>query len=101
MEFRYSSVDMYGLSKFYLGDWVLSETIVTPQIFLGNLEILFRKRESFLRTYLVSTIYFYSKKSIKAMSKGRASNAIRFEVEKFDGKINFSLWQIQVNDVLI
>lgn len=26
---------------------------------------------------------------------------ITFDVEKFDGRINFDLWQVQVNDVLI
>ena len=26
---------------------------------------------------------------------------MRFDVEKFDGKINFGLWQVQVKDVLI
>ena len=25
----------------------------------------------------------------------------RFEIEKFDGKINFDLWQVQVKDILI
>lgn len=35
------------------------------------------------------------------MSGSRVSNAVRFDVEKFDGKINFGLWQIQVKDVLI
>ena len=29
------------------------------------------------------------------------SSLVKFEIEKFDGKINFGLWQIQVNDVLI
>ena len=29
------------------------------------------------------------------------SSAMRFDVEKFDGMINFGLWQVQVNDVLI
>ena len=31
-------------------------------------------------------------------SKGYAG---RFEIEKFDGKINFGLWQVQVKDILI
>ena len=26
---------------------------------------------------------------------------MRFEIEKFDGKINFGLWQVQVKDLLI
>ena len=26
---------------------------------------------------------------------------MRFDVEKFDGRINFGLWQVQVKDVLI
>ncbi|KAL5804347.1 hypothetical protein ACOSQ3_031147 [Xanthoceras sorbifolium] len=29
------------------------------------------------------------------------SSSLKFSVEKFDGKINFSLWQVQVKDVLI
>ncbi|KAL5793560.1 hypothetical protein ACOSP7_002154 [Xanthoceras sorbifolium] len=29
------------------------------------------------------------------------SNSLKFGVEKFDGKINFGLWQVQVKDVLI
>lgn len=29
------------------------------------------------------------------------SSAMRFDVEKFDGRINFGLWQVQVKDVLI
>ena len=27
--------------------------------------------------------------------------AVEFDLEKFDGRINFGLWQIQVKDVLI
>ena len=26
---------------------------------------------------------------------------VRFDIEKFDGKMNFGLWQIQVKDILI
>ena len=26
---------------------------------------------------------------------------IRFDIEKFDGKMNFGLWQVQVKDILI
>ena len=26
---------------------------------------------------------------------------MRFDIEKFDGKINFGLWQVQVKDILI
>ena len=26
---------------------------------------------------------------------------VRYDVEKFDGKINFGLWQVQVKDLLI
>ncbi|KAL5796053.1 hypothetical protein ACOSQ2_000873 [Xanthoceras sorbifolium] len=29
------------------------------------------------------------------------SSSLKFSVEKFDGKINFGLWQVQVKDVLI
>ena len=29
------------------------------------------------------------------------SSAVKFDIEKFDGRINFGLWQIQVKDVLI
>ena len=28
-------------------------------------------------------------------------STVKFEVEKFDGRINFGLWQVQVKDVLI
>ncbi|KAF6149224.1 hypothetical protein GIB67_026080, partial [Kingdonia uniflora] len=35
------------------------------------------------------------------MGISKYSNAIRLDVEKFDGKINFGLWQIQVQDILI
>ena len=35
------------------------------------------------------------------MSGSKISNSIRYEVEKFDGRINFGLWQVQVKDVLI
>ena len=35
------------------------------------------------------------------MSGSKASNSIRYEVEKFDGRINFGLWQVQVKDILI
>ncbi|KAF6147308.1 hypothetical protein GIB67_009791 [Kingdonia uniflora] len=34
------------------------------------------------------------------MGRSKFSNAIRFDVEMFDGKINFRLWQIQVQDIL-
>ena len=27
------------------------------------------------------------------------SSAMRFDVEKFDGRINFDLWQVQVKDM--
>ncbi|KAL5756363.1 hypothetical protein ACOSQ2_021109 [Xanthoceras sorbifolium] len=29
------------------------------------------------------------------------SSLIKFDVEKFDGRINFGLWQVQVKDMLI
>jgi len=29
------------------------------------------------------------------------SSAIKFDIEKFDGRINFGLWKVQVKDVLI
>ncbi|WP_222196281.1 hypothetical protein, partial [Modestobacter italicus] len=48
--------------------------------------------QSFLGTNLVSIIHFYGK-----IHRGN----VRFEVEKFDGRINFGLWQVQVMDVLI
>ena len=35
-----------------------------------------------------------------AAKLAKVSNA-KFEVEKFDGKNNFGLWQVQVRDVLI
>ncbi|KAL4292424.1 hypothetical protein AHAS_Ahas18G0026700 [Arachis hypogaea] len=31
----------------------------------------------------------------------RYSSAVKLEIEKFDGRINFGLWQVQVKDVLI
>ena len=38
---------------------------------------------------------FYTKINREKMS------ATKFDVEKFDGKINFALWQVQVKDLLI
>ena len=35
------------------------------------------------------------------MSGLKFSSPVKFEIEKFDGKINFGLWQIQVEHVLI
>ena len=35
------------------------------------------------------------------MSGSRPSNLVKLEVEKFDRRINFGLWQVQVKDVLI
>ena len=35
------------------------------------------------------------------MSGLKFSSSMKFEIEKFDGKINFGLWQIQVEHVLI
>ena len=35
------------------------------------------------------------------MSGIKYSTPIRADVEKFDGNINFSLWQVQVKDLLI
>jgi hypothetical protein len=29
------------------------------------------------------------------------STAMKFDIEKFDGRINFGLWKVQVKDVLI
>ncbi|MED6202150.1 hypothetical protein PIB30_102501, partial [Stylosanthes scabra] len=29
------------------------------------------------------------------------SSAVRFDIEKFDGRMFFGLWQVQVKDVLI
>ena len=29
------------------------------------------------------------------------SSPVKFDVEKFDGRIHFGLWQVQVKDVLI
>ncbi|WJX56676.1 hypothetical protein P8452_42313 [Trifolium repens] len=29
------------------------------------------------------------------------SSAMKFDIKKFDGRINFGLWKVQVNDVLI
>ncbi|QHO56937.1 uncharacterized protein DS421_3g78060 [Arachis hypogaea] len=39
----------------------------------------------------------------KVLAKERLgySSAVKLEIEKFDGRINFGLWQIQVKDVLI
>ncbi|KAF6172158.1 hypothetical protein GIB67_003850 [Kingdonia uniflora] len=34
------------------------------------------------------------------MERFKYSNVIKFDVEKFDGKINSGLWQIQVQDLL-
>ncbi|MED6106159.1 hypothetical protein PIB30_002050 [Stylosanthes scabra] len=30
-----------------------------------------------------------------------STSAVKFNIEKFDGRIFFGLWQVQVNDVLI
>ena len=30
-----------------------------------------------------------------------AKMSFRFDIEKFDGRINFGLWQVQVKDILI
>ena len=35
------------------------------------------------------------------MSGLKFSSSVKFEIEKFDGRINFGLWQVQVKDVLI
>ncbi|KAF6150548.1 hypothetical protein GIB67_030349 [Kingdonia uniflora] len=35
------------------------------------------------------------------MERSKYSNAIKLDVEKFDGNINFGLWQIHVQDILI
>ena len=35
------------------------------------------------------------------ISRNKFSNPLSFEVEKFDGNINFGLWQVHVTDVLI
>ncbi|PON59457.1 hypothetical protein PanWU01x14_159670 [Parasponia andersonii] len=35
------------------------------------------------------------------MSRNKISILVKVDVEKFDGNINFDLWQIQVNDLLI
>lgn len=35
------------------------------------------------------------------MSKSAKVSNARFDIEKFDGKINFGLWQVQVRDILI
>jgi hypothetical protein len=29
------------------------------------------------------------------------SSAMKFDIEKFDGRINFGLWKVQAKDVLI
>lgn len=42
---------------------------------------------------------------MKVLKEGEAamsySSAMKFDIEKFDGRINFGLWKIQVKDVLI
>ena len=35
------------------------------------------------------------------MSGNKYSSAVKLELEKFDGNINFGLWQVQVKDILI
>ena len=35
------------------------------------------------------------------MSGNKYSSAMKLELEKFDGNINFGLWQVQVKDILI
>ncbi|KAL9459724.1 hypothetical protein AB3S75_003012 [Citrus x aurantiifolia] len=35
------------------------------------------------------------------MSALKFSSLVKFEIEKFNGRINFGLWQVQVKDVLI
>ncbi|RYQ82768.1 hypothetical protein Ahy_B10g101334 [Arachis hypogaea] len=47
-----------------------------------------RYRQWQQRIYTVATMSGYS-------------SAVKLEIEKFDGRINFGLWQIQVKDVLI
>lgn len=42
---------------------------------------------------------FAAGKVLVAMSK--FSSAVKIDLEKFDGIINFDLWRIQVKDVLI
>ncbi|RYR04725.1 hypothetical protein Ahy_B06g084503 [Arachis hypogaea] len=47
----------------------------------------------------LTTAVVFSPYTIATMSG--YSSAVKLEIEKFDGRINFGLWQIQVKDVLI
>ncbi|RYQ85862.1 hypothetical protein Ahy_B10g105492 [Arachis hypogaea] len=39
--------------------------------------------------------------SVRVQFEKGYSSAVKLEIEKFDGRINFGLWQVQVKDVLI
>ncbi|KAF7823623.1 Pol-like polyprotein/retrotransposon [Senna tora] len=56
---------------------------------------LLKRKSGSVRLLLLFTIFQYT----IVMSK--FSSAMKFDVEKFDGMINFGLWQVQVKDVLI
>ncbi|RYR69649.1 hypothetical protein Ahy_A03g016205 [Arachis hypogaea] len=45
--------------------------------------------------------HYCGMKLTPGMQCGGYSSAVKLEIEKFDGRINFGLWQVQVNDVLI
>ncbi|RYQ93311.1 hypothetical protein Ahy_B09g099583 [Arachis hypogaea] len=44
---------------------------------------------------------YYSQQVYTVAIMSGYSSAVKLEIEKFDGRINFGLWQIQVKDVLI
>ncbi|XP_052117385.1 uncharacterized protein LOC127747476 [Arachis duranensis] len=61
-------------------------------------ELFTRKNaETHERKRAVYTYSAFAQQRIEA----RYSSAVKLEIEKFDGRINFGLWQIQVKDVLI
>ncbi|RYR18456.1 hypothetical protein Ahy_B03g063077 [Arachis hypogaea] len=47
----------------------------------------------------LTTAVVFSPYTVATMSG--YSSAVKLEIEKFDGRINFGLWQVQVKDVLI
>lgn len=66
MAFCCGSMDTYNLKRFCLENWILNWIIVTSPIFLENLEVYYleKKKESFLKTYLVVLFIFNGKISL-------------------------------------
>lgn len=58
--------------------------------------------ENFLSGYYLRLLHGYCSPSYEyGAEMSKFSSPVKFDVEKFDGKINFGLWQVQVKDVLI